>query len=170
MENKYISVYVKDENNEEIITPDYVYLTIPTEWICVYHKLLIIVSNLGKEIIDDCNTICKSNNKLVINCWNIFQSAVACRELGDNEKAEFFINYIIKQLDVIYKTNNEEYNGTFPITITPDGLLKAVVSCGEDTKFKVDDETGDLYRQYLEKTKDNKIYIIEDNNLKVIKS
>lgn len=147
----------------EEINPEYVYLTIPADWVCIYHKLLVCMSDLGKDILDDCDSGCKGTNKIIINCWNIFQSAIACRELGETEKAEFFINFIKKQLKHIYKGKDDtEYEGSFPITITDDGRLKAVVSCNtDDSKFEVDVETGELYREW-QKSK-NDYEVINDN-------
>ena len=68
---------------------NYVYLTIPQDYICIYHKLLILMSNIGREIINDCSATCKGNNKIIIDCWNTFQSAIACKALKkDKEAAE----------------------------------------------------------------------------------
>ena len=43
----------------------------------------------------------------------MFQTAIACKELGKEKEANFFINYVNKQLEFIYKgTENKTYNGT----------------------------------------------------------
>ena len=86
--------------NEELIEiqAEYVYLTIPAKWVCVYHKLLMYMADYGKTIIDDCSAICKNSNKNILSCWNLFQSALACHTLGKNKEADLFIKYIEKQL------------------------------------------------------------------------
>lgn len=146
---------VDNENNIEII-PEYVYLTVPREYVCTYHKLLIYLSDFGKALLDDCSSSCKGDNKTVIDCWNMFQSALACKALGKDKEAELFIDYINKQLNNIYRgTNKEVWGGTVYMPITPDGILKAQVSCSPEVKFYVDAETGELYQKYLEDTSDN---------------
>ena len=46
---------------------DYMYLTIPTKYTCVYEKLLIKLSDLGVDMIKDCTSTCRGSNKLVVN-------------------------------------------------------------------------------------------------------
>ncbi len=174
METKYNEIYVQDNKvGLSEINPKYVYLTIPAEYVCIYHKLLVALASFGKDIIDDCNAACKGNGKNVMNCWNLFQSAIACKELGKDKESEFFIDYIKSQLNHIYKyDNNREYNVTFPTTINDKGLIKAIVTCGSDVKFEVDEENGKLYEKYLndeaEKANQNKVYTInDDGELKV---
>lgn len=170
MADNYNKVYVlsDDESNYKEINPEYVYLTIPAEYVCVYHKILTYMADFGKTIVDDCNALCKGNSKNIISCWNLFQSAIACYNLNRKKEADVFINYIKKQLDIIYKgSNNTVYNSYFPVSITEDGKLKAIVSCGNDTKFIVDVETGDLYQKYLDSKNDNNVYTINEDNLVV---
>ena len=172
MSDNYNEVYVlADEHNGYIeIHPEYVYLTIPADWVCVYHKLLTYMADFGKTIVDDCNAICKGNSKNIISCWNLFQSAIACKELGKDKEAEFFIDYITKQLNNIYKgSDNKCYSGTFPVSIDNKGELKAIVTCGNDPIFKVDEETGELYQKWIEEQDDGKVYTIEDDELVVRK-
>lgn len=170
MSDRYSKVYVLDNPELIEIQPDFVYLTIPAEWICVYHKLLVAIADLGKNILDDCNSTCKGTNKTIINCWNIFQSAVACNELDRKEEAEFLIDYIKKQLDNIYRGNKQPvYNGTFPVTISDDGKLRGIVTCNDNVIFEVDKETGELYEKYIDGKKDNQVFVIDDNNLNAIR-
>lgn len=146
------------------IEPEFVYLTIPTEYVCTYHKLLVYLTDFGKELIDDCSSSCKNQNKLIVDCWNLFQSAIACRTLGKTKEAEFFINYINKQLEKIYKgTDKKVYDSVAYLPISEDGFLKAIVSCKDtDVEFYVDEITGELYEKYLN-NKDN--FHICNNNL-----
>lgn len=156
-----------DDNIVEI-NPEYLYLTIPSEYVCTYHKLLVYLADFGKKLLDDCSASCKGNNKTVIDCWNLFQSALAARSLGQERQANLFIDYINKQLDCIYRgSENEVYGGTVYFPITPDGKLKAIVSCSADSKFYVDTETGELYQHYLDNNIDN-FSINDDDNLTVV--
>ena len=167
MANEFNEVYASGTKKSELeeIKVEYVYLTIPSEWICTYHKLLVYLSDLGEDIVKNCNASCNNKNKNIISCWNLFQAAVASRQLGNLKQAEFFINYITEQLNLIYKDMGKDiYNGTHIYPISEDGRLKALCSCSENkATFKVDLETGKLYQEYL----DDKVYTIEDENLVV---
>lgn len=170
MSDKYSKVYALNEPELINIEPSFVYLTVPAEWVCVYHKILAAVADLGKNILDDCNSTCKGTNKTIINCWNMFQSAVACNELDRREEAEFLINYIKKQLESIYRGSGKSvFDGTFPISISEDGKLKAVVTCNDSMhKFEVDPKTGKLYEAYIDCKENNQVFVLEDNNFKGI--
>lgn len=171
MSDSYNEVYVLVDNEQESykeINPEYVYLTIPAEYVCVYHKLLTYMADFGKTIVDDCNAICKGNSKNIITCWNLFQSALACRTLGKEKEAEFFIDYIKKQLEFIYKgTGQTVYRSTVPLAVTEDGKLKAIVSCDNGTHFYIDAETGELYQQYLDDKENGKVYTVNGDDLTV---
>lgn len=170
MSDNYNEIHVfADEHNDCVeIHPEHVYLTIPADWVCVYHKLLTYMTDFGKTIVDDCNAICKGNSKNIISCWNLFQSALACRTLGREKEANFFIDYIKKQLELIYKgTGQNVYKNTVPLAVTEDGKLKAIVSCDNGTHFYVDAETGKLYQQYIDDKNNGKVYTVNDNNLTV---
>lgn len=171
MSDSYNEVHVladKEQESYKEINPEYVYLTIPAEYVCVYHKLLTYMADFGKTIVDDCNAVCKGNSKNIITCWNLFQSAIACRTLGRDKEAALFIDYIKKQLELIYKGSGKTvYKSTVPLAVTEDGKLKAIVSCANDVKFIVDIKTGELYEQYLESKDDGKVYAIKDDDLTV---
>ena len=168
MAEVYKEVYVEEtyEPDKIEIEPEYVYMTIPAEYVCIYHKLLVYLSDFGIELLQDCQASCSAKNKTIIDCWNMFQSMIACYNLGLTDKAKVFKKYIEAQLDIYYKGSGKEvYNGGNVFPITTDGHLKSEVSCSNNTKFFVDVETGKLYQEYLDHRTDGKIYTIEDNNL-----
>ena len=95
MDKKYKRVFVRDNyipNNvgkdEVEVSADYVYMIIPEEYICIYHKLLICLADYGEEALKDCKAACKGQNLYIIQCWNMFQSALACHALGLLDKAD----------------------------------------------------------------------------------
>lgn len=171
MVDKYNQVYVKDKKNIVEIKPELLYLTIPADYVCTYHKLLVYLSDFGKELLDDCSATCKGTNKKIIDCWNLFQSAIACRTLGQDKQASLFIDYINKQLEQIYKGEDVKvFNGGNYYSITPDGKLKALCSCqGGDAMFHVDVETGEMYQDFLDNKNNSEVFTIEDNDL-IVKS
>lgn len=166
MADRYNQVYTKDKESMVEIQPELLYLTIPADYVCTYHKLLVYLADFGKKLLDDCSATCKGNNKTVIDCWNLFQSALACRTLGQDKQASLFIDYINKQLDNIYKgTDKKVFNGGNYYAISPDGTLKALCSCQGDAKFITDVETGQMYQEFLDSKDNNMTFVIEDNNL-----
>lgn len=76
----------------------YTYLIVPLKYNCVYTKLLVMMSDIGIDLIKDCTSTCKGINRQVINCWNMFQAACSAYQLGETKKADLLINYIIAQL------------------------------------------------------------------------
>lgn len=152
------------------ITPEYVYLTIPAEYVCVYHKLLSYIADFGKSIIDDCSFACKGDGRKIYNCWSLFQSACAAYAVDDKEKAKFYLDYVTKQLEQYYKgTTKEQYTGGYYYPITPDGHLKALCSCNNtETNFYVDEKTGHLYQEWLESNDNKEVFTVNDKgNLQV---
>lgn len=134
-------------NREELkeITAKYTYMVIPTEYVCVYHKLLVYLADFGKALLTDCSAACKGSSKTVVDCWNMFQSAIACYNLDRKKEAETYIKYIEAQLKLIYKgTGKDVYDDRFVVPLDEKGHISAIVSCGNETKFYVDEETGKL--------------------------
>lgn len=152
-------------NTEYNVDVEVVYLTIPTKWIPTYRKLLSLVANGGKAILDDCNYGCKGNGSVVFNCWNIFQSACAAHAEGKEDEAELFINYVSKQINAYNKSNGIKVNDTsFKYTITPDGKVKAdgVIEDGV-VSLSLDKENKEAYDNY-QSNKDNGKVFVEQNN------
>ena len=166
MAEKYNQVFVKDKDALIDIKPEFLYLTIPADYICTYHKLLVYLADFGKKLLDDCSAVCKGNNKTVVDCWNLFQSALACKSLGQDKQASLFIDYINKQLEQVYRGTDEKiFNGGNYYPITPDGKLKALCSCQGEAKFMTDVETGQMYQEYLDNKDESATFTIEDNDL-----
>lgn len=166
MAERYNQVYTKDKEQMVEIQPEYLYLTIPADYICTYHKLLVYLADFGKDLLDDCSAACKGSNKTLIDCWNLFQSALACRTIGQDKQASLFIDYINKQLEQIYRgTDNKVFNGGNYYPITPDGQLKALCSCVGDAKFEVDLETGQMYQDWLNNVNNHETFTINNNDL-----
>ena len=52
-----------DINKSKANNPDYVYMIIPADYACVYARLLVMLSDLGYEMLQDCAAGCKGSNK-----------------------------------------------------------------------------------------------------------
>lgn len=125
------------------IEPEYVYVTIPAEYICVYHRILAMLADYGEEMLKDCKASCKDRNSNVIDCFNMFNAAVASRKLGKTKLAETLIKYVKAKINQIYRNKDNSTSFVFPIDET--GQLKAFVSCGELPRFEINADDGELY-------------------------
>lgn len=125
------------------IEPEYVYVTIPAEYICVYHRILAMLADYGEEMLKDCKASCTDRNSGVIECFNMFNAAVAARKLSKDKLAETLIKYIKAKINQIYKNKDNSTSFVFPID--ENGQIKAFVSCGERPRFEINPDDGMLY-------------------------
>lgn len=155
------SIDTSSLNTEYNVDVEVVYLTIPTKWIPTYRKLLSLIANGGKAILDDCNYGCKGNGSVVFNCWNIFQSACAAHAEGKEDEAELFINYVSKQINAYNKSNGIKVNDTaFKYTITPDGKVKANGVIEDDiVSLSLDKENKEAYDSYQASKDNDKVFV-----------
>lgn len=125
------------------VEPEYIYVTVPAEYICVYHRILAMMADYGEEMLKDCKASCTDKNNNVIECFNMFNSAVAARKLGKDKLAETIIKYVKAKINQIYKGIDNSTSFVFPID--ENGEIKAFVSCGELPKFEINADDGILY-------------------------
>ena len=110
------TITIEDTDNSNPNIPeedgDYLYLTIPKDYKCIYKQLLVKLSQLGVDMLNDCTAVCGGKNKFIITCWNMFQAACASYELGDIKKADLLINYIKGQLNIECSSSTGEQTKT----------------------------------------------------------
>ena len=126
------------------VSPEYIYVTIPAEYICIYHRILAMLADYGEDMLKDCKASCTDRNSGVIECFNMFNAAVAARKLGKDKLAETLIVYIKAKINQIYKGKDNSTSFVFPID--ENGQIKAFVSCGERPKFELNPDDGNLYK------------------------
>ena len=126
------------------IEPEYIYVTIPAEYICVYHRILAMLADYGEDMLKDCKASCTDRNSGVIECFNMFNAAVAARKLGKDKLAETLIKYIKAKINQIYRGKDNSTSFVFPVD--ENGQLKAFVSCGERPRFEINPDDGELYQ------------------------
>lgn len=147
--------------------PEYVYLTIPTLYICTYHKILHYMVDFGIDLVKDCGASCNAKNKKILDCWSMFQSACAAYTLTpageEPKKANLLIKYINEQLELIYESTGEVvYNGDGVYPITNDGHFKAMITCrtplaahtefhSDDYECRINHKDGHMYVKFLNK-------------------
>ena len=125
------------------VEPEYVYVTIPAEYICVYHRILAMLADYGEDMLKDCKASCTDRNSNVIECFNMFNAAVAARKLGKDKLAETLIKYIKAKINQMYRGVDNSTGFVFPVD--ENGQLKAFVSCTERPMFYINPEDGELY-------------------------
>lgn len=147
------------------IEPEYVYVTIPAEYVCVYHRILELMADYGEDMLKDCKANCTARNSNVIECFNMFNAAVAARKIEKTKLAETIIKYVKVKLNQIYKGIDNSKAIIFPVDEF--GEIKAFVSCGEQVEFRVDTDTYEAYvKQYGEHISTN--YHLDENNQLII--
>ena len=125
------------------VEPEYVYVTIPAEYICVYHRILAMLADYGEDMLKNCKASCTDRNSDVINCFNMFNAAVAARKLGRDKLAETLIKYIKAKINQMCRGVDNSTSFVFPVD--ENGQLKAFVSCNERPMFYINPEDGELY-------------------------
>ena len=125
------------------IEPEYVYVTIPAEYICIYHIILVMLADYEENMLKDCKASCTDRNSNVIDCFNMFNAAVAARKLGKDKLAETLIKYIKAKINQMYRGVDNSTGFVFPVD--ENGQLKAFVSCTERPMFYINPEDGELY-------------------------
>lgn len=129
------------------ITPSYVYVEIPAEYVCVYHKILKLMAKYGESMIVDCKASQTTCNIEIIECFNMFNAAIAAKKLGKESLANTLIKYINTKLKNSYKETLDE--ASFILPIDADGKLKIFVTCGtpdDYPKFEINPDDGKLYQ------------------------
>lgn len=130
-------------------TEGFIYLEIPIDYACTYHKLLTYMADYGVDAIKECDSACKGSNKSIIKCWNMFQAAIAAYSIGRKKEANLLIDYVNGQLDLIYKKTDfiPELNG-YIYPIDENGHVFAVLTCRNYIEFYVHvEETNEDFKQ-----------------------
>ena len=125
------------------IEPESIYVTVPAEYICVYHRILAMLADYGEDMLKDCKANCTDRNSNVIECFNMFNAAVAARKLGKDKLAETLIKYIKAKINQMYRGVDNSTSFIFPVD--ENGQLKAFVSCNERPMFYINPEDMESY-------------------------
>lgn len=160
--NQYNEVFVENNDYDAgySITPEVVYLTIPFDWIPTYRRLISLIADAGKSVIDDCSYGCKGNGSIVFNCWNVFQSACVAKANGQIKQAQLFKDYVDKQIASYNKANNIKTTDTsIKYTITPDGKCLADGVVKDDVAYlSLDSKNKEIYDDYIKNKDNGKVY------------
>lgn len=122
-------------------TVQYVYATIPAQYACLYHKLLVLLSDYGVDMLNDCSATCKGSNKNIVTCFNMFEAGVASYNLGLTSRANAIMTYINAEVNAIYRARGRECpKGEFKMFADEEGSTIAYATCnGDSVSFRVED-------------------------------
>lgn len=128
------------------VTLEYIYVTIPADYVCVYHDIMQLLADYGIDMLKDCKASCTSRNSNVIECFNLFNAAVAARKLGNVKLADLLINYIKAKICHLRDSSSES---EFTLNIDGKGDIQVYVKCtDEECKMLADQETIDKIIEY----------------------
>lgn len=86
-----------------VVEPDYVFVSIPKEWLQFYYKLIAAIAQHGMDEIDEAQTkSCKDRPTNLANCYNMFNAAIAAKMLNNTKLANLIIQYIEAKVDMLY--------------------------------------------------------------------
>ena len=123
------------------IYPDYIYTVIPAEWVCLHRKILMMMADFGEDMLKDCKASCSDRNSNTIECFNMFNAAVAAKNIGQDKKANLIISYIKAKINQFYKgLDTSEFLTT---CIDKHGSLQTLVKCKDVPEFWI-------YNEHLE--------------------
>ena len=89
--------------SEVIKNASYAYITIPRDWLNLYHKILYLLADYGEAKLKDCTAECLKNNKVVLDCYAMFNAAIAAKEIHNNPLANALYKYVEATINAMYK-------------------------------------------------------------------
>lgn len=108
---------------------EHIYTTIPVDFIAVYHALLEAMSDYGEQSLKDCKAKCTDKNETVLDCYNMFNAAVAARRNENIKLADLLLYYITSKLTQLgYKV----VNTSFPFYVGNNNETKVLVTVDEN--------------------------------------
>lgn len=89
--------------SEVIKNASYAYIIIPRDWLNLYHKILYLLADYGEAKLKDCTAECLRNNKVVLDCYAMFNAAIAAKEIHNNPLANALYKYVEATINSMYK-------------------------------------------------------------------
>lgn len=121
-------------SEQRVLNAEYIYVTIPQDYLKVYLHIMAILADYGEEMLKDCKASCTDRNSGIIECFNMFNAAVAARNLGKDKLAKTLIKYVESMLDLNYKDTVIPDNINFPVKEIDAEIL---LNFAQEERFKV---------------------------------
>lgn len=128
-------------------TYDWVYTIVPYDYIPVYHAILEMMSSYGEAMLKDCKAKCADKNENVIDCYNMFNGAVASYRTGKKKLADTIIKYLKAKIKQI--ANIDCDNAVFLFRLGVDNDIEALI---EVVDGKINIKQGDISGFYIFKS------------------
>ena len=156
---------MNDELTLREVTPKYVYMIIPAPYVCVYHSVLRLLADYGEQMLKDCKATCTQRNSGVIECWNMFNAAVATYNLSNKDEEKPDNNLKLSRLLISYVTSKIKQldknidNGSVIFPVDENGRLEAIVTCGDNPIFRINQEDMELYEHIFDNQQDEHFFL-----------
>lgn len=123
-------------------------VNIPIEYLFVYNKLLLVMVELGESMLHSCKSLCDTKNMPVVECYHMFQAALAARQLSVTDGigvsnnyyakvANTLLNYVKAQLNCIVENYKDSISFTIPYA--PDGSVNLFITIeGDNTQVIIE--------------------------------
>lgn len=148
---------------EDSLSDEWIYLTVPKAYQCVFEKLLNKLATWGQELLDDCTVSCKGQNRNILNAWNLFNAACIAYETSATTKSDYIVNYIKGLLGFNCPDEEDEYN----TPVLKNFALSVIYSTDGPI---IDIKKATLSYEHENNLVDNSLKLINNNTNEVIAS
>lgn len=122
-------------------------IVVPLDYLSVYKVILILFTELGEDMLNDCSSICKNKGKSIVDCYAMFEAAIAAKNNGKDALADTIIHYLKEQLNLLARFNANKLSFTLPLDST--GSVNLFI-----------EEEDDTTKLYIDKTVIDYLYTI----------
>lgn len=122
-----------------------IYYKIPLMYMPAYQQILQLFADYGVELMEDCKTPCKNSTNTILQCYNMFLSAVAAYNAGNTKLANLLYKYICAKLKQVYGVQLKQYdnylytvdeeNGQYIYIISNDPLQYCIIDNNKNNKY-----------------------------------
>lgn len=102
-------------SEEKITNANFIHLSVPLQYVKVYASILAALSDYGEDMLEDCKASCTDKDSGIIECFNMFNAAIAAFRLGEIKKANTIISYIESTIQLKYKNIVIPDSISFPV-------------------------------------------------------
>lgn len=120
----------------DTVNVEYVVIKAPLEWFRTYHKILELLACWGERKVVNPKCKCSGSSDIIIEAYELYQSAVAAYNLDKEEEGE----QIIKHIDSLL----EGYESAESFVVTIDGTTYMFT---KDDIIVIDDSSSDSYSE-----------------------
>lgn len=101
--------------NDTIIDTEFIFTSVPLVWFRTYHKILELLVCYGERKVINPNCKCSGSGNTIMECYELFQTAVAAYKLDKKEEGQNIVNHIDSLL--------RGYDSADSFTATIDGKI-----------------------------------------------